>query len=656
MGAEVSYRQNMPLVSDPVNVLPASFVPLSPGSIATTAVPSSGTPGALGDTWHGVLNGVNIFPKTALFDIATLAGELTWMQWTKVTQNEAVFKGRSNYTAIDKASKNFVGLAFNFTPTWFQVFPGVDLLAPMTWSQGISGNSAVAFGGSENGGNWSAGIARRHLPEVPDRPQVQRLLRQLLDQPDGADARRRRDGRAQRRELIAVRPRLGVAHVQDHLLTRSTDMFRKSLMALAIASLAAGSALAAVSADEAKQLGTSLTAVGAEKAGNKDGTIPEYTGGIKPPAGFQAGTTVRPDPFANEKPRLTITGKDMAAHADKLTEGTKELLKRYPTMRVDVYPTHRTVAVPQRILDNTAKNATGAKTLDGGVALENVMPGYPFPIPKTGSEAIWNHLLRYNGIGYDNPRYENWNVDSAGVPTLAVAADANWAWPIFDPKKSGPISASDPYWLVKLNYVGPARRNGEALLWIDAVNPLKQPRRAWQYLPGQRRVRLAPDLAYDTPNPGAAGAGTYDDVSVFNGAIDRFDWKLIGKKEMYVPYSSYRLTYHKTAADITKPNHLNPDLVRWELHRVWVVEATLKPDKRHIYSKRDVLPRRGQLDGARLRPVRRARAALSLELRVSSRSATTCRRRFPTRSRSTTSARACTTSPACSARTTVSST
>jgi len=363
-------------------------------------------------------------------------------------------------------------------------------------------------------------------------------------------------------------------------------MFRKSLMALAIASLTAGSALAAVSADEAKQIGTSLTAVGAEKAGNKDGTIPEYTGGIKAPAGFQPGTTVRPDPFADEKPRLVITGKDASAQGDKLTEGTKELLKRYPTMRVDVYPTHRTVVVPQRVLDNTLKNATGAKTAEGGVALENVMAGYPFPIPKTGSEAIWNHLLRYNGLGYDNPRYENWNVDSAGVPTLAVAADANWAWPIFDPKKSGPISASDPYWMSKLQYVGPARRNGEALLLIDAVNPLKQPRRAWQYLPGQRRVRLAPDLAYDTPNPGAAGAGTYDDVSVFNGAIDRFDWKLIGKKEMYVPYSSYRLTYHKAAADITKPNHLNPDLVRWELHRVWVVEATLKPGQRHIYSKR----------------------------------------------------------------------
>jgi len=148
----------MPLVSDPVNVLPPAFSVLVPGSIATTAVPTSGTPGAQGDTFHGVLNAVNIFPSTPLFDTAVIAGELTWMQWSKVTQNEAVFKGRSNYAQIDKPTKNFFGLAINFTPTWFQVWPGVDLVAPMTWSQGISGNSAIAFGGSENGGNWSAGV------------------------------------------------------------------------------------------------------------------------------------------------------------------------------------------------------------------------------------------------------------------------------------------------------------------------------------------------------------------------------------------------------------------------------------------------------------------------------------------------------------------
>ena len=109
-------------------------------------------------------------------------------------------------------------------------------------------------------------------------------------------------------------------------------MFRKTLIVAALATLAAPVTWASVSADEAKQLGTTLTPVGAEKAGNKDGTIPEYTGGLTtPPAGFQKGSNKRPDPFADEKPRLVITGKDMAAQADKLTEGTKELLKRYPT-------------------------------------------------------------------------------------------------------------------------------------------------------------------------------------------------------------------------------------------------------------------------------------------------------------------------------------
>jgi hypothetical protein len=363
-------------------------------------------------------------------------------------------------------------------------------------------------------------------------------------------------------------------------------MFRKSLMALAIASLTAGSAWASISADEAKQLGTTLTPIGAEKAGNKDGTIPEYTGGIKPPADFKAGSGFRPDPFASEKPRLVITGKDMAAQADKLTEGTKELLKRYPTMRVDVYPTHRTVAFPQRVVDNTLKNATGAKTVEGGLGLENALPGYPFPIPKTGYEVVWNHLLSYRGLGWNGFKFDNYNVDSSGTPTLSTAGEAYYAWPMYDPKKTGTLKETDPYWYVKLNYLGPARRNGESLLVWDSVNPLKQGRRAWQYLPGQRRTKLAPDVAYDTPNPASAGASTYDDSGVFNGAMDRFDFKLIGKKEMYVPYSCYRLTYHKPVTDITTPNHVNPDLVRWELHRVWVVEATLKPDKRHIYSKR----------------------------------------------------------------------
>ena len=198
-------------------------------------------------------------------------------------------------------------------------------------------------------------------------------------------------------------------------------MFRKSLMALAIASLTAGSAWAAVSADEAKQLGTTLTPIGAEKAANKDGTDSRiHRRAIKPPANFQAGSGLRTDPYASEKPRLVITGKDMAAQADKLTEGTKELLKRYPTMRVDVYPTHRTVrAAAARARQHAEERHRREERPTAASAIENVLPGFPFPIPKTGYEAMWNHLLRYDGHRLRRREVRHWNVDSAGVPTLA---------------------------------------------------------------------------------------------------------------------------------------------------------------------------------------------------------------------------------------------
>ena len=159
IGAEASYRQNMPLQSIVIPVLPAPLVASTQGAIATTAVPTNGTPGPLGDTYHALINGIVIVPKTWAFDTATVQAEATWMRWARVTQNQAAFKGDASYTAIDKVSRNFFGLAVNFTPTWYQVYPGVDLSAPITWAQGLSGNAAVQLGGNEGAGNWSAGLA-----------------------------------------------------------------------------------------------------------------------------------------------------------------------------------------------------------------------------------------------------------------------------------------------------------------------------------------------------------------------------------------------------------------------------------------------------------------------------------------------------------------
>ena len=230
------------------------------------------------------------------------------------------------------------------------------------------------------------------------------------------------------------------------------------------------------------------------------------------------------------------------------------------------------------------KNATGAKSLEGGNAIENVLPGIPFPIPQSGAEAMWNHLLRYQGVAYTT-KYDSWNVDSAGIATLATTGTAFNGFPIYEDLNKV-IDAKDIYFQTKLYYSGPARRAGESLMLKDAANPLVQPRRAWQYLPGVRRVKLAPNLAYDTPNPGTAGSDTYDDIYVFNGALDRYDWKLVGKQEMFVPYNTYKLTYIKDPKPLTTPNHLAPEFVSWEKHRVWVVEGTLKSGARHVYAKR----------------------------------------------------------------------
>ncbi|MDM0082891.1 DUF1329 domain-containing protein [Variovorax sp. J31P179] len=360
----------------------------------------------------------------------------------------------------------------------------------------------------------------------------------------------------------------------------------RPLWAGALLALAAHSALAAVAADEAKKLGTTLTQTGAERAGNADKTIPEYTGGLTtPPAGYEKGSGIRPDPYAAEKPLYAITAQNMAQYESKLTAGTKELLKKYATMRVDVYPSHRSMAFPKYVLENTVKNATAVKTTDDGLGLEGTFAGIPFPIPKTGNEVMWNHLLRYTGQSYYT-QYDSINVDSSGKAVLATTGQIYMDYPYYDPKRTGASADNDIYFRTKIAYTAPARRAGEALLAQDYINPMKNGRRAWQYLPGQRRVKLAPDIAYDTPNPGTAGASTYDDAWVFNGAMDRYDFKLVGKQEMLIPYNTFKLVYAKDPYAATTPSHLNPDFVRWEQHRVWVVEATLKADKRHIYAKR----------------------------------------------------------------------
>jgi hypothetical protein len=336
----------------------------------------------------------------------------------------------------------------------------------------------------------------------------------------------------------------------------------------------------AVSPEEAAKLGTTLTGFGAEKAGNKDGTIPAYTGGLaKPPASYKPGSGVYTDPFAGEKPLFSINAQNMAQYADKLTEGTKVMMKRHSTFRIDVYKTNRTVAYPDFVIKNTAKNAVKATTYDGGVSMKDANGGIPFPIPKDGYEIMWNHLARYQGRAREI-EFKSIIVDSNGRLILSGVINLVEENPYYDENRT----RSDAKMLYKelTVFKGPPRVAGMIYLVFD----YGRERVVYMYLPGQRRVKLAPEVAFDTPDASSGGSVVQDEDWVFNGSLERYDWKLVGKKEVYVPYNSYITNHLIKREQLYGPNHFNPDKVRWELHRVWVVDAILKPGKRHIYPKR----------------------------------------------------------------------
>ncbi|KFJ91700.1 hypothetical protein JF55_11300 [Pseudomonas sp. 1-7] len=339
---------------------------------------------------------------------------------------------------------------------------------------------------------------------------------------------------------------------------------------------------AAVSPQEAATLGTTLTPLGGDKAANADGSIPAWTGGTKQ-APASGSNHIPGDLFSADKPVLKITSANMDKYADKLSEGTRTLLKKYPdSFRLDVYPTRRTASAPDYVYKNTALNAVNCKLTQNGQSVEGCFGGIPFPVPKSGQEVIWNFLLRVEPEA-EEFGFKNVVLTSDGGQTLATRNDNAWQYPYYY-QKGSVLNWTKEYFLQRFSTTAPPFKAGETLVIRDSVDP-QQSRQAWQYLVGQRRVRRAPTVAYDTPDFVASGANYFDEVQGFFGMPDRYDWKIVGKKETYVPYN----TNGQVTAPLDKafvPHHLNPDTLRWELHRTWVIEATVASGKRHAVPKR----------------------------------------------------------------------
>lgn len=362
--------------------------------------------------------------------------------------------------------------------------------------------------------------------------------------------------------------------------------FKLTVIASACALLmgAAGLAHAAVSAEQAAALGNRLTPLGAEKAANADGSIPAWTGGqTSPVPGKQMGD-IPVELFKDEKPRFSVTAANQAQYASLLSEGTRALLQKYPdTFRVDVYPTHRTAAAPDWVYKNTAQNAVKCSlTGTPGMALKGCYGGIPFPIPQSGLEVIWNFLLMTQPESLELG-FKNLVLTSDGGRTLASRNDETLQFPYY--YKDGTADKwSGEYYFGRFDTTAPSFKVGEALVIRDSIDSAVT-RQAWQYLVGQRRVRRAPTVGYDTPDFVASGANYFDEARGFFGYPDRYDWKLVGKQELIVPYNTN--AWHGLPVDAAySAHHLNPDHLRWETHRVWVIEATVAAGKRHAVPKR----------------------------------------------------------------------
>ncbi|WP_312931252.1 DUF1329 domain-containing protein [Pseudomonas sp.] len=351
-------------------------------------------------------------------------------------------------------------------------------------------------------------------------------------------------------------------------------------------SLLSSSVMAAVSAEQAAKLGTTLTPMGAEKAGNADGSIGPWEP-LSKTAGSVDGKGFLSDPYGSEQPLFTITAQNVEQYKAKLSPGQLAMFKSYPdTYRLPVYKTHRSATVPDAVFAAIKQNATQTTLVQGGNGLNNFRTAIPFPLPQSGLEVIWNHITRYRGgsvtrLVIQATPQQNGSYSPVSFQDQFVFSDRM--------KDYDPAKPENMLFYFKQKVTAPARLAGTVLLVHETLDQVKDPRKAWIYNAGQRRVRQAPQVAYDGPGTAADGLRTSDNLDMFNGAPDRYDWKLEGKQEMYIASNAFKLDSPSLKYDqIIKAGHINQDLARYELRRVWHVVATLKPGQRHIYAKRDV--------------------------------------------------------------------
>ncbi len=334
--------------------------------------------------------------------------------------------------------------------------------------------------------------------------------------------------------------------------------------------------------------GPRFTQLGAERLGNSAGTIPMWTRGItKPPSSYRAGQH-ETDPFPDDQILYSITAGNAQDYVGLLSPGQQKLLATYPdTWRYNVYQSRRTASYPEWVYTAVVANASRAHLAEkgkGGARGSRISS--PFPIPTRGEEVVWNHNLRWRGIRVQRAlaraavtRRGRYNV---------VLGEVDIGFP-YGARVQTPFTRRHPNLMLALKSktMAPALVANEATLAIEPIDQSVAQRKTWRYNEALRRVVRAPFFGYGLPAPNSDSLRTIDEFELFNGATDYFEWKLLGKREMLIAYNAYRLHPGDLSySDILRAGHVNPNLARYELHRVWVVEGRLKPEFKHTYSRR----------------------------------------------------------------------
>jgi len=365
---------------------------------------------------------------------------------------------------------------------------------------------------------------------------------------------------------------------------RGTKAF---MVGSAIAATMSVAALAAVPEAVANRLGQDLTPLGAEKAGNAEGSIPAWTGGLAtPPAGFQVGEHYA-DPYGDDAIGFTINGGNVGQYEANLTPGQIAMLQTFPSYKMNVYPTRRSCANPASSYAQARENAVNGRLEVDGNGVVDAVRTTPFPIPNNALEIVWNHTLTYRAFKIAAQSVNVAPTRDGSFTPIVVQTDTiiNYS----NPAVSRTEELNNVSVYIIFNTVAPARSAGSVLLVHETLNQAAGARRAWQYSPGTRRVRRAPNIAYDNPGTNSDGLSTSDSFDMYNGAPDRYDWTVLGKREVFISANNYRLQQAEaTYEDIVNPGHVNQDLVRYERRRVWEIEGNLKSATRHVYARRQM--------------------------------------------------------------------